>query len=231
MCRSVADCALIYSNIRGSDNIDRSVMDVPFQVLKPRQIEDLRIAYVGSAFEDTATTENDKEVLDILRSLGIKLIPIELPEFPTNALSFLLSVEAAAAFDGLTRTNQDDELVRQMRMAWPNVFRRSRYIPAVEYIQANRARVLLNEKMNELFGSIDVYVVPSFWGDNLLRTNLSGHPCVVLPNGFNNKDSPTSISFIADLYNDGNAIAIAIAQLYQEATSWHKRYPPKYAVE
>ena len=62
-----------------------------------------------------------------------------------------------------------------------------------------------------------------------LRTNLSGHPCVVLPNGFNNKDSPTSISFIADLYNDGNAIAIA--QLYQEATSWHKRYPPKYAVE
>ena len=85
MCRSVADCALIYSNIRGSDNIDRSVMDVPFQVPKPRQIENLRIAYVGSAFEDTATTENDKEVLDILRSLGIKLIPIELPEFLTNA--------------------------------------------------------------------------------------------------------------------------------------------------
>ena len=229
MCRSVADCALIYSIIRGSDNIDRSVMDVPFQVPKPKQIENLRVAYIGSAFEDTATTENDKEVLDILGSLGIKLIPIELPEFPTNALSFLLSVEAAAAFDELTRTNQDDELVRQMRMAWPNVFRKSRYIPAVEYIQANRARVLLNEKMNELFGSIDVYVVPSFWGDNLLRTNLSGHPCVVLPNGFNKNDSPTSISFIADLYNDGNAIAIA--QLYQEATSWHKRYPPKYAVE
>ena len=229
MCRSVADCALIYSNIRGSDNIDRSVMDVPFQVPKPRQIEDLRIAYVGSAFEDTATTENDKEVLDILRSLGIKLIPIELPEFLTNALSFLLSVEAATAFDELIRTNQDNELVRQMRMAWPNVFRRSRYIPAVEYIQANRARVLLNEKMNELFDSIDVYVVPSFWEDNLLRTNLSGHLRVVLPNGFNNKDYPTSISFIADLYNDGNAIAIA--QLYQEATSWHKRYPPKYAVE
>ena len=140
-----------------------------------------------------------------------------------------MSVEAAAAFDELTRTNQDDGLVRQMRMAWPNVFRRSRYIPAVEYIQANRARVLLNEKMNELFDSIDVYVVPSFWEDNLLRTNLSGHLCVVLPNGFNNKDYPTSISFIADLYNDGNAIAIA--QLYQEATSWHKRYPPKYAVE
>ena len=87
----------------------------------------------------------------------------------------------------------------------------------------------LNEKMNELFDSIDVYVVPSFWEDNLLRTNLSGHLRVVLPNGFNNKDYPTSISFIADLYNDGNAIAIA--QLYQEATSWHKRYPPKYAVE
>ncbi|MEE2765239.1 MAG: amidase [Candidatus Neomarinimicrobiota bacterium] len=229
MCRSVPDCALIYNTIRGSDNIDRSVMDVPFQVPKPNQIENLRIAYVRSAFEDTAATKNDKAVLDILRSLGLKLIPIELPEFPTNALSFILSAEAAAAFDELTRTNRDDELVRQIRMAWPNVFRRSRFIPAVEYIQANRARVLLNEKMNKLFDSIDVYVVPSFWGDNLLRTNLTGHPCVVLPNGFNKKDSPTSISFIADLYKDGNAIAIA--QLYQEATAWHKKYPPKYAIK
>ena len=227
MCRSVADCALIYNIIRGSDNLDRSVIDVPFQVPRLNQIENLRVAYVESAFKDTSTKENDKAVLEILKSLGLNLIPIELPEFPVKALSFILSAEAAAAFDELTRSNRDDELVRQMRMAWPNVFRKARYIPAVEYIQANRARILLNEKMNKLFESIDVYIVPSFWGDNLLRTNLSGHPCVVLPNGFDKNGSPTSISFIANLYKDGNAIAVA--QVYQDATTWHKIYPPKFS--
>jgi len=227
MCRSVADCALIYNIIRGSDNLDRSVIDVPFQVPRLNQIANLRVAYVESAFKDTSTKENDKAVLEILKSLGLNLIPIELPEFPVKALSFILSAEAAAAFDELTRSNRDDELVRQMRMAWPNVFRKARYIPAVEYIQANRARILLNEKMNKLFESIDVYIVPSFWGDNLLRTNLSGHPCVVLPNGFDKNGSPTSISFIANLYKDGNAIAVA--QVYQDATTWHKKYPPKFS--
>ena len=227
MCRSVADCALIYNIIRGSDNLDRSVIDVPFQVPRLNQIENLRVAYVESAFKDTSTKENDKAVLEILKSLGLNLIPIELPEFPAKALSFILSAEAAAAFDELTRSNRDDELVRQMRMAWPNVFRKARYIPAVEYIQANRARILLNEKMNKLFESIDVYIVPSFWSDNLLRTNLSGHPCVVLPNGFDKNGSPTSISFIANLYKDGNAIAVA--QVYQDATTWHKKYPPKFS--
>jgi Asp-tRNA(Asn)/Glu-tRNA(Gln) amidotransferase A subunit family amidase len=80
--------------------------------------------------------------------------------------------------------------------------------------------------MFELFKSIDVYVAPSFWGDNLLRTNLTGHPCVVIPNGFNEKGSPTSISFIGDLYRDGEVVAVAHA--YQRGTSWHKNYPPKF---
>ena len=86
--------------------------------------------------------------------------------------------------------------------------------------------MILNQKMSELFKNIDVYVVPSFWGDNLLRTNLTGHPCVVLPNGFNEKESPTSISFIGDLYKDGAVIAVSHA--YQRGTGWHKEYPPKF---
>lgn len=135
-------------------------------------------------------------------------------------------MEAAAAFDDLTRNNEDDELVRQVKQAWPNVFRTARYIPAVEYVQANRARVILNQKMASLFKEIDVYVVPSFWGDNLLRTNLTGHPCVVLPNGFNKKGMPTSISFIGDLYMDGEVVAVA--RSYQKGTGWHKKYPPKF---
>ena len=226
MCRSVDDCALIYSVMKGSDGLDLSVVDVPFQVPIKKELRSLRIGYIESAFKDTNTTDNDRAVLTRLRELGFTLIPIELPEFPTSSLSFLLNVEAAAAFDEMTRTNTDDELVRQVKWAWPNVFRTARHVPAVEYVQANRARIILNQKMFELFKSIDVYVAPSFWGDNLLRTNLTGHPCVVIPNGFNEKGSPTSISFIGDLYRDGEVVAVAHA--YQRGTSWHKKYPPKF---
>ena len=226
MCRSVDDCALIYSVIKGTDGLDLSVIDVPFQVPAKKELRSLRIGYIESAFNDTNTTDNDRAVLTRLRELGFTLIPIELPEFPTSSLSFLLNVEAAAAFDEMTRTNKDDELLRQVKWAWPNVFRTARHVPAVEYVQANRARMILNQKMSELFKNIDVYVVPSFWGDNLLRTNLTGHPCVVLPNGFNEKGSPTSISFIGDLYKDGEVIAVSHA--YQRGTGWHKKYPQKF---
>ena len=226
MCRSVDDCALVYSMIKGSDGIDHSVVDVPFQVPVKKELRSLRIGYVESAFNDSSTIDNDRSVLDRLRDLGYDLIPIELPEFPTNSLSFLLNVEAAAAFDELTRSNRDDELVRQVKWAWPNVFRTARHVPAVEYVQANRARMVLSQKMSVLFKDIDVYVIPSFWGDNLLRTNLTGHPCVVLPNGFNDKGIPTSISFIGDLYMDGEVISVA--RSYQKGTGWHKRYPPKF---
>ena len=226
MCRSVDDCALIYSVIKGTDGLDLSVVDVPFQVPIKKELRSLRIGYIESAFNDTNTADNDRAVLTRLRELGFKLVPIELPEFPTSSLSFLLNVEAAAAFDEMTRNNKDDELVRQVKWAWPNVFRTARHVPAVEYIQANRARMILNQKMSELFKNIDVYVVPSFWGDNLLRTNLTGHPCVVLPKGFKEKESPPSISFIGDIYKDGEVIAVSHA--YQRGTGWHKEYPPKF---
>ena len=226
MCRSVDDCALVYSIIKGTDREDHSVVDAPFQVPVKKELKSLRIGFVESAFNDSTTSDNDRNVVDRLRELGFTMVPIELPEFPTNSLSFLLDVEAAAAFDEMTRNNRDDQLVRQVKRAWPNVFRSARYVPAVEYVQANRARVLLNQKMSSLFEKIDMYLVPSFYGDNLLRTNLTGHPCIVLPNGFDDKGMPTSISFIGDLYKDGELVAVA--RSYQRGTGWHKRYPPKF---
>ena len=226
MTRSVEGSAIIFETIRGTDDIDRTVRDIPFIYPSKRGLRNLRIGYVESAFVDSSTSENDKASLNILKSMGLNLIPIELPEFPTQALSFVLQAEAAAAFDELTRSNEDDQLVRQVKNAWPNVFREARFIPAVEYINANRARTLLNQKMSELMEKIDVYIIPSFYGDNLLRTNLTGHPCVVVPNGFNDKGRPTSISFVGQLYGDGNTLAIARA--FQEATGWHKQYPPKF---
>jgi Asp-tRNA(Asn)/Glu-tRNA(Gln) amidotransferase A subunit family amidase len=138
-------------------------------------------------------------------------------------MSFILSAEAAAAFDDLTRSSQDDLMVRQIQNAWPNVFRQSRLIPAVEYIQANRFRTIVMEAMKDIMADIDVYVAPSFVGSNLLLTNLTGHPCVVLPNGFRENGTPTSISFMGRLF--GEAQTLALARAYQEATDFHLRHP------
>jgi len=227
--RSVEDCAIVHNLIRGPDNFDLSVVDVPFSYNYEADLSKIKIGYIKSAFEDSSTSQNDKNVLEIMKSLGAELIPVDLPEFPTRALSFVLSAEAAAAFDELTRSDGDDMLVRQIKNAWPNEFRAARFIPAVEYIQANRARSILNQQMAELMNAVDIYICPSFWGDNLLRTNLSGHPCVVLPNGFNDQGSPTSISFIGKLYEDG--LLLAVAKAYQDATDWHLKYPPDFALK
>ncbi len=227
IARSVDDCAIVFDAIRGSDGIDQSVIDWPLRWTPDQDISTIRVGYLKSAFEkDYANKENDLRTLETLRSLGVELIAIELPEFPVYPLSFILSAEAAAAFDELTRSNRDDLLVRQIKNAWPNVFRAARFIPAVEYIQANRIRYELIQAMQAVFEKVDVYVAPSFGGDNLLRTNLTGHPAVVIPNGFNEKGSPTSISFIGNLFDEGTVMAVARA--VQNATRFHRQHPPGF---
>ena len=227
IARSVDDCAIVFDAIRGSDGIDQSVIDWPLRWTPEQDISTIRVGYLKSAFEkEYANKENDLQTLETLRSLGVELIAIELPEFPVYPLSFILSAEAAAAFDELTRSNRDDLLVRQIKNAWPNVFRAARFIPAVEYIQANRIRYELIQAMQAVFEKVDVYVAPSFGGDNLLRTNLTGHPAVVIPNGFNKKGSPTSISFIGNLFDEGTVMAVARA--VQNATRFHRQHPPGF---
>ncbi|MBD3217569.1 MAG: hypothetical protein GF310_04780 [candidate division Zixibacteria bacterium] len=141
-------------------------------------------------------------------------------------MQIILSAEAAAAFDELTRSGRDDLMVRQIKNAWPNVFRASRFIPAVEYIQANRLRKIAIDSMAAIMENIDVYISPAFEGDNLLLTNLTGHPCVVLPNGFAEDGNPVSITFIGGLYDE--ATLLAVARMYQDATDFHLTHPPLF---
>jgi Asp-tRNA(Asn)/Glu-tRNA(Gln) amidotransferase A subunit family amidase len=228
ICRSVEDCALVFDAIYGPDGSDLSVLDLPFFWDAALDVSQLRIGYVQSAFEaDREEQEEwkrfDLRTLETLRGMGLDLVPIELPDLPIGALSFILSAEAAAAFDELTRSGRDDLLVRQVRNAWPNVFRHSRLIPAVEYIQANRVRTMAMQRMAELMKEVDVYICPSFGGGNLLLTNLTGHPSVVLPNGFREDHSPTSITFMGNLF--GEAEVLALARAYQEATDYHLERP------
>jgi Asp-tRNA(Asn)/Glu-tRNA(Gln) amidotransferase A subunit family amidase len=233
LCRSVEDCALVLNAIHGADGKDPTARDVPFNWDPELPLSDVTIGYYKSAFERERSDEQgrafDEQVLVELRSLGINLIPIELPDqFPLNALRIILSAEAGAAFDDLTRSNTDDLLVRQDEGAWPNAFRQSRMIPAVAYIQANRVRTMVMEALDATMSGIDVFVTPSYGPNVLLMTNLTGHPCITLPNGFKEDGTPVSISFIGSLYGEGHMLRVAKA--YQDATGFHTRQPPEFAV-
>lgn len=226
--RSVEDLALVFNAIYGPDEIDQTIVDLPFNYKADLDISTLKIGYLKSAFDrDYRTKNQDSVALDVLRNIGIELIPIELPDFDVNALRIILASEAAAAFDQLTLSNDDDLLVRQSPNAWPNRFRSSRFIPAVEYINANRARYQLIQEMDKLMQTVDVYITPSFGNSNLVTTNLTSHPTVVLPNGFDENGRPTSITFMGDLFDE--ATVLSVAKAYQEATDHHKKHPPLFS--
>jgi Asp-tRNA(Asn)/Glu-tRNA(Gln) amidotransferase A subunit family amidase len=118
-------------------------------------------------------------------------------------------------------------MVRQTAGSWPNSFRSARFIPAVEYIQANRVRTLLMERMEAVFETVDVFVTPSFGGNMLLVTNLTGHPAACVPSGFTPDNTPVSISFIGRLFGEAELCRVAMA--WQEATGWHRKRPAGYA--
>jgi Asp-tRNA(Asn)/Glu-tRNA(Gln) amidotransferase A subunit family amidase len=227
LCRNAEDCALVLEAIRGADPGDPSAVDVPFPYDAGAKLSGLKIGYLESAFEgERRGADLDRQVLEVLRGLGAQLVPLELPDRPAQALRVVLSAEAAAAFDGLTRSGRDSLLVRQDAGAWPNSFRSARFIPAVEYIQANRVRRLLQEDMRTLLNGIDVYVSPAFAGQNLLITNLTGHPCVAVPDGFLESGDPASITFCGRMY--GEADALEVARAYQAATPWDERHPAAF---
>lgn len=220
--RSVEDAAIVFDGIRGSDQKDLSVIDAPFNYNANFDTKKLKVGYLKSAFDRNYPFKmQDSIALAKMQELGYELVPIELPEVPN--IRFILTAEAAAAFDELTRSNEDDLLVRQGRNAWPNTFREARFIPAVEYIQANRLRSQLIAEMQRVFEAVDVYINPSWASNSLLITNLTGHPCIVMPNGFRDNGRPTSITFTGKLF--GEAELLSLAKAWQDATNYHKQHP------
>ena len=199
----------------------------------------------ASAKEARARRDYDRRydlaTLDKLKAMGVKLIPVELPKLPYGAMTPLLTAEAAAAFDDLTLSGKDKLLTEQGSDDWPNSFRVSRFYPAVEYIQANRARTLAVQQVSALFEQVDIIVAPTN-GTQLVATNLTGHPALIVPNGLRGADAPhppamdngeeddiggpgtpVSITFLAGLYEDAKLVAFGRA--YQEATGFHKVHP------
>ncbi|MGE0131252.1 MAG: amidase [Blastocatellales bacterium] len=233
MCRGVEDCALVLDAIYGPDGRDITVGDAAFNWNPNRPLAQMRIGYVKAEFEQSGNqgrnqTNNEarkkmyQEALDALRQSGAKLEPMELPQFSTQGLRIILNAEAAAAFDDITRDGRVNQLSGQNAGDWPNSFRTARFIPAVEYIRAQRARTLLMREMDKLMSKWDVFVTPAPGSASLLITNLTGHPAVVAPCGFIN-NLPQAIMFTGNLYDEAAPLRVAMA--YERATKWHTMHP------
>ena len=222
--RSVEDCAIVFSAIQGTDDKDLSLISAPFNYSSPigSSLKGFRIGYIPSEFNRKyANSANDSLSFKKLKEMGAEMVPIELPVLPYRDLLIVLFAESGAAFEELSLSNRDDLMVKQDKNAWPSGFRSAHFIPAIDYIQANRARTILIEQLNKTMKGIDVFIAPAF-GQNLLATNLSGHPCVVLPNGFKN-GLPVSITFTGQLFGEGKLLKIA--QAYQKETDFDQKHP------
>ena len=261
ICRSIEDCTLVLSAIYGPDGRDLSVQHAAFNWDAGFDWKKLRIGYLKSAFDPDSDplpakpTDAQKAgyerraydanylaaALTALRRMGVALIPIEMPKFPFGAITPVLEAEAAAAFDDLTRSGRDALLAGQLEFDWPNQFRVARFYSAVDYIQGMRARTLAITEMAKLFEEVDIIVTPS-QGIQLVATNLTGHPAVIVPNGLRGDDAPkpvsdqdgslqnvggpgtpVSLTFLGALYSDARLAAFARA--YQDATGFHRLRP------
>ena len=225
ICRGVEDCAAALHATFGPDAKDLTVRDVPFNWSPETPVGRMRIGYLKAEFDQQQDAERKaiyQTALDALKNAGAKLEPIELPTFSTAALRIILVAEAATAFDDLTRDGGINQLSGQEPGDWPNTFRSSRFIPAVEYIRAQRARTLLMKEMDVLMSKWDVFVSPALGSASLLITNLTGHPAVCVPCGFL-KGMPQSIMFTGGLYDEGAPLRVALA--FERATNWHTMHP------
>ncbi len=223
IARTVEDCALVFQAVYGSDGQDLSVINAPFNYDGSKKLKGLRVGYLEKDFQRKyANRVNDSLTLAKLKELGAELVPIQLPQMPYNDLVIILSAECGAAFQDLVISGKDDLMVMQNKNAWPNTFRGAQFISAATYINANRVRTLLIQQINEQIKGLDLYISPSF-GANLTASNLSGHPSVVLPNGFNSRGLPASITFMGQLFGEGKLLQAA--QAYQQSTDFHKKHP------
>ncbi|OSZ77478.1 hypothetical protein CAP36_13935 [Chitinophagaceae bacterium IBVUCB2] len=230
ICRSAEDAAMVYNAINGTDGNDPSAVKHAFNYTGKLDWTKVRIAYAENYFKRLNTDAPEWKVLEIYRSLGATVKPVVFPDsalYPVNYVGLILNAESAAAFDELTRSNRDDLIERQDKDFWPNSFRTARTIPAVEYINANRYRYNLCKGMNDFMKNYDVVIVPTNAGRQLSITNLTGHPAVCIPMGFNRNGSPISITLLGNLYDE--ATILAAAKAFQDKTDHNKKRPPLFS--
>ncbi len=234
LCRCVEDAVLVFDAIRGPDGRDRAVIDAPFHWQPDSPLGGLRVGFIEREFEEPSAeaSEEDRKrwpgrravlvsALDTFRRIGVSLTPLSLPGLPARSIYTVLSAEAGAAFDGLVRSGKVDELTGKGPNDRANQLRSSRFIPAVEYIQAQRARTVLFEDMQRLFAGCDAFISPTD-SASVTMTNLTGHPAVTLNAGFAD-GLPEGVMITGRLFDEGTPLRLARA--FEDATDWHTKRP------
>jgi Asp-tRNA(Asn)/Glu-tRNA(Gln) amidotransferase A subunit family amidase len=222
MGRSAEDCALVLDAIHGPDGHDNSLLDVPFNWDATADVSKLRVGYMRPAGDDAAddeTRRNNDNALRVIRSLGITIVPFALPDVPIEAIDFIRYAETSAAFDDETRAgvlSQVEQGPEQSRR--PDEIRAGHFIPAVEFIQANRFRMRVMEQVDEALGDLDLFI-----GSNQALTNRTGHPVISIPNGFS-RGSPTALHLTGRLFGEQEVLLLAHA--FQAQTDFHLKHPP-----
>jgi Asp-tRNA(Asn)/Glu-tRNA(Gln) amidotransferase A subunit family amidase len=229
ICRSAEDAAVVFHYLHGTDGKDFNAVNMPFNYTGKTNWQQLRIGYAKNYFDKLDSGNLAHRALREFKAMGITLIPVDFPDsavYTHDIISIVIGAESAAAFDELTRTNLDDQLTHQTRNDWPNFFRASRFIPAVEYINAQRHRQLLAQKVDAVLSRFDAVITPSFGGNQVAITNLTGHPAVTMPVGLNKNGLPGSITLLGRLF--GEAQLLAIARAWQNATPYDEAHPPGF---
>ena len=204
ICRCVEDTGIVLSTLNGYDENDLSSIRAPFNFDTTENIKDLVIGYLPEAFGKGAT-EVDREALKVATSLGAKVKEVKLEDLPYMSLINILYAEAGAAFEQLTLSNEDDTLTWQDDGAWPNTFRKARFLSAVDHVQLDRLRYLVMKALDNLFSEIDVLIGPFDTGPMLVASNFTGHPCLHLRAGFEQLASRGAASLGEGKLNTGEA--------------------------
>lgn len=228
ICRSAEDAAIVFYYVHGADNKDASSVNFAFNYTDHVDLKTLKIAYIKNYIDTLPENSTEKETLKKLRKMGATVTGINFPDnlHGDETLNLIVGVESATAFDPLTRSNKDEEMVQQNKDRWPNIFRTSRLVPAVEYLTACRVRYQIMKQMDKFIDQYDVIIAPPETGDQLAITNLTGNPSITLPNGKLLNNMPASITFIGKHF--GEAKLLAFTKAYQEYTGYNLKHPPDF---
>ncbi|MDO6471077.1 amidase [Maribacter sp. 1_MG-2023] len=229
MARSAEDCTIVYSVITGKDPKDGMTTDYPDGFEPQKNYKSLRIGYLKKDIEkDTSLSKDNLEkALKTFKEMGLTLTEVELPkDVPYNSFDVILRAEAGAFFDDMVRAEEVDKMVEQTQRSRANSLRQARFIPAVEYIQANRHRQVLIEKMQAIMKNYDVLISPTFGNRQLIITNLTGHPVIAIPTGLDKEKHPTSITLVGNLYDEASILLLAKA--FQDQTEFDEMHPEGY---
>ena len=194
ICRRVEDTGLVLAAINGGDARDPGSIDMPFNHDAGTDLKGLRMGWLPAAYEGEEVTEVDRAALEAARCLGFEMIEARLPDLPYDSLIATLYAEAAASFEQLTLSGDDDRLRRQDDGAWPNAFRKARFLSAVDHVQLDRLRRKVMEALDALFRDVDVLIGPFSTGPMLLASNFTGHPCLHFPAGFHRVSTRSELS-------------------------------------